>query len=809
MPDPPCARYICIHGHFYQPPRENPWLEAIEVQDSAYPYHDWNERINAECYAPNTASRILDPDFKIIDIVNNYSRISFNFGPTLLSWMENFAPETYAAIIDADVQSRKNFSGHGSAIAQVYNHMIMPLANLRDRVTQVRWGIADFVKRFGREPEGMWLAETAVDLLTLDILADHGIKFTILAPRQASRCRPIGTQEWQDASGEKIDTKMAYVCHLPSGRKINLFFYDGAISKDIAFGNLLVSGESFAHRINSAFTGGPNPQMVHIATDGETYGHHYKRADMALSYCMYDVESHGHAKITIYGEFLEKHPPSHEAEIFENTSWSCEHGIERWRSDCGCNTGAGWRQPWRAPLREDMDWLRDQLIPLYEKQMKAFTDDPWALRDDYINVVLDRTDALVEKFFTKNIRKVLKSEEKQKVLSLLEMQRNAMLMYTSCGWFFDEISGIETTQVMDYASRAMQIARILGVSLEDEYQKRLEKAPTNIPDFQNGAHVYEMFVKSTRLDLYRVLAHYAVSSLFSDYPNEFQVYAYRCSSKIYDRVEAGKLKLATGMTNIRSNVTWSELNLSFAVLHLGDFNISGGSRELSVEEDFRKMQTDVKGAFLSSDVPSTIRLMDKYLRDHEFSLWSLFRDEQRRILNLILSSTLESVEASFRQIFDTNYPIMNVMLTRRNPLPKALATTVEFVINRQLMDLLQADDINIAELERQVAEVSKWPIELDRAGLSIIARNSVRKQMNRLRETPLDLALWEKIEQMIKNLNKLKMDMGLWETQNIYFRIGKEFYSDMQAKAEKGDSTAAQWIEYFNRAGQDLGIKIS
>ena len=352
MADPPCARYICIHGHFYQPPRENPWLEAIEVQDSAYPYHDWNERINAECYAPNTASRILDPDFKIIDIVNNYSKISFNFGPTLLSWMENFAPETYQTILDADAQSRNNFSGHGSAIAQVYNHMIMPLANLRDRVTQVRWGIADFRKRFGREPEGMWLAETAVDLLTLDILADHGIKFTILAPRQASRCRPIGTETWEDASGEKINTKVAYVCHLPSGRKINLFFYDGAISKDITFGNLLVSGENFAHRINSAFADKPNPQMVHIATDGETYGHHYKRADMALSYFMYDIVAHGHAKITIYGEFLAMHPPSHEVEIFENTSWSCEHGIERWRSDCGCNTGASRASPGARPLEK-------------------------------------------------------------------------------------------------------------------------------------------------------------------------------------------------------------------------------------------------------------------------------------------------------------------------------------------------------------------------------------------------------------------------------------------------------------------------
>src|ERR1700761_7818551 len=211
---------ICIHGHFYQPPRENPWLEAVELQDSASPFHDWNERITSECYAPNARARLLDGDGRIDHLVNNYTRISYNFGPTLLSWMKDRMPEIHKAIVKSDEESRANFSGHGSAIAQVYNHMIMPLANLRDKETQVIWGLRDFESRFGRPSEGMWLAETAADDETLDVLAEHGVKFTILSPFQAARFRPFDKEEWQDANGAKIDPSMPYLVKLASGRSI-------------------------------------------------------------------------------------------------------------------------------------------------------------------------------------------------------------------------------------------------------------------------------------------------------------------------------------------------------------------------------------------------------------------------------------------------------------------------------------------------------------------------------------------------------------------------------------------------------------
>ena len=402
-------RYVCIHGHFYQPPRENPWLEDIEVQDSAYPYHDWNERITEECYATNAASRILEAEGNIVDIMNNYSMMSFNFGPTLLSWMEHHRQDVYEAILKADRLSMSRFSGHGSALAQTYNHMIMPLASKRDKYTQVIWGIRDFQKRFCRDPEGIWLPETAVDIETLEVLAELGIRFTILAPRQARRVnKNANTDQWQEVGEGGIDTTMPYICLLPSGRTINLFFYDGPISQDIAFDGLLRSGENFSKRLMEAFSEEQDrPQLVHIATDGETYGHHHRYGDMALAYCLYFIENKKLAKITNYGEYLEKYPPIYLVEIFENSSWSCIHGIERWSKDCGCSSGAhpGWRQDWREPLREAMDKLRDKIAPLYDNTASNYFRDSGEARDDYISVILNRSREHTERFLKEHAAK--------------------------------------------------------------------------------------------------------------------------------------------------------------------------------------------------------------------------------------------------------------------------------------------------------------------------------------------------------------------------------------------------------------------
>ncbi|MEX2566508.1 MAG: DUF3536 domain-containing protein, partial [Cyclobacteriaceae bacterium] len=359
-----------------------------------------------------------------------------------------------------DKDSRIRFSGHGSAMAQAFNHMIMPLANARDQETQVIWGIEDFKSRFGRFPEGMWCGETAINTETLEVMARHGIKFTILSPYQAKSTRKIGDKKWKDATGAKVDSRKAYRCQLPSGNSISLFFYDGPASQGVAFEGLLENGEVFANRLTELFSKNEEVQLANIATDGESYGHHHRHGEMALSFCLDNLEQNEDIHLTVYGEFLEKFPPEYEAEIKENSSWSCSHGVERWKSDCGCNTGGnqGWTQEWRAPLREAFDWLREKLIELYEAQMKGLCDDPWGLRNRYISIILDRSKPNIERFLEENFENDLTDEKKVTILRLLEMQYHTMLMYTSCGWFFDEVTGIESMQDIFYAARAIQLA---------------------------------------------------------------------------------------------------------------------------------------------------------------------------------------------------------------------------------------------------------------------------------------------------------------------------------------------------------------
>src|SRR5215471_15491248 len=550
-------RYVCIHGHFYQPPRENAWLEFVELQDSAYPFHDWNERITAECYAPNGTSRILDGYKNVEQILNNYAHISFNFGPTLLAWMAEKKPEAYRAILAADKESQSYYAGHGSAIAQSYNHTILPLSNSRDKYTQVYWGLRDFQFRFGREPEGMWLPETAVDLETLEILVRLGIRYTILSPYQAKRIRRLNEHGWKDVCGGRVDPSMPYEVRLPSGNTIAIFFYDGPISQAIAFDNMLASGENFASRLMSAFSDESRfwPQLVHVATDGETYGHHQKHGDMALAYALNYIEMNNLAQLTNYGEYLEKHPPMFEAEIWENSAWSCSHGLERWNSNCGCNSGAypAWSQNWRLPLRQALDWLRNVIAPAYEQKCGVLLRDPWRARNDYIDVILNREPHRRDSFFASHATHNLTDNEKTLALRLLEMQRHTMLMYTSCGWFFDELSGIETTQVIQYAGRALQLYEdVYGQSLEPMFLDRLELAKSNIPENQDGRVVYEKFVKPSVVNWRKVAAHYALRSLFEPHPEQERIYCYSVDQIDLTMNDTGRTKLAVGCAKIVS-----------------------------------------------------------------------------------------------------------------------------------------------------------------------------------------------------------------------------------------------------------------
>ena len=794
-------KYICIHGHFYQPPRENAWLEVIEVQDSAHPYHDWNERISAECYAPNTASRILDSHGVIKNIINNYAKISFNFGPTLLSWMEANDNETYEAILKADQESIKNFSGHGSAIAQVYNHIIMPLANSRDKETQIIWGIRDFEYRFKRKPEGMWLAESAVDLESLELLVKHGIKFTILAPRQAKAFRRAGGT-WKNVSEESLDTRISYRCNLPSGENIMLFFYDGGVAQRVAFDGLLNDGKKFADHLLDCFDDKTDePQLVHIATDGETYGHHHKHGDMALAYCLDHIERHKQSNLTNYAEYISKFNSVYEVEIHESSSWSCVHGVERWRNDCGCNSGgnSGWNQKWRKPLRETLDWLRDELVKIYEHEVSKVVKDPWKARNEYIDVILNRTDKTVGKFLLDHC---LEEVQPNRVLRLMEVQRNAMLMYTSCGWFFDEISGIETTQIMQYACRAMQlVSQISEVNLEVEFLQRLTEAPSNIPSLENGAVVYNKYVLPSKTNLQRVGIHYAVSSIFEDDPESFPVFNYTTSNEVFIRKEAGEQKLVLGITNVKSNVTRSEKRFAFAVIYMGKHNIIGNI-SLDMEADtFAGMSIRVVKAFEEGRLGDVFSLMQTYFGSETYTIWQLFTDEKRKVFNEITQQSMQELEDSLRRVYNRDYPLVMALANNDIPISNAYRTTFEYILNADLIKCFQSEKISVRQIERIMTDLAKWKLNIEDTGnIEILAGESVFRELKRVAEDGDNAKRIERLNRLFPLLKKFKLSPNLYKSQNLYFRIFKQ--------TNQADAHSLEWNKQFNILGDNLGVKV-
>lgn len=805
-------RYICIHGHFYQPPRENPWLEAIEIQDSAFPYHDWNEKIDAECYAPNSASRILDGERRIMDIVSNYARISFNFGPTLLSWMEVYAPDIYQAILDADRKSMVWRSGHGNAIAQVYNHMIMPLANARDKRTQIIWGIKDFECRFKRFPEGMWLSETAVDIETLEILAELGIKFTILAQHQASRVKKINSAEWDDLSKGHIDPTMAYLCKLPSGHKIHIFFYDGPISQAVAFENVLNSGEEFANRLLKGFSDRRQwPQMLNIATDGESYGHHHKYGDMAIAFVLNHIECNKLAKLTNYGEYLEKHPPTHEVEIHENTSWSCMHGIERWKSNCGCKAGGPpeWSQEWRGPLRNAMDWLRDQFVSTYENKAKEYLKNPWEARDEYIEVILNRSKERIGKFLAKHATNNLNEDEKIIVLKLLEMQRHAMLMYTSCGWFFAEISGLEAMQIMEYAGRAIQLFKdVFHNGLEDAFQERLARAKSNLPEYSDGACIYEIFVKPSMIDLKKVGVHFAVSALFETYAEKTKIYCYAVQIEDYQKLEDGTMKLAIGRISVTSEITGKSERMIFGGLHLGTHDFNGGVSLFLQDVEYQRIKSEMIAVFEKGAAADIVRMMDKHFGMHNYSLLDLFKDEQRKILHQVISSTIQEFEETYRRMYENNRILMGFLQETGIPIPKAFYTAADFILN---VDLKKAfdEEIDAKKIRTIINDIKRWRVAVEFLGLEFKVRHKAEEIMNKFCGNISDISLLLETQKVIESLRSLPIEVNLWHMQNIYFKIAKTKYREFLSKEKSGDKDAARWVEVFKQIGHNLFFNIT
>jgi alpha-amylase/alpha-mannosidase (GH57 family) len=769
-------RAIVLHGHFYQPPRENPWLEAVEVQDSASPYHDWNERVTAECYAPNTAARRVDENNKVLDIVNNFEKISFNVGPTLFAWLARERPDVYAKILEADRASVAARDGHGNAIAQVYNHMIMPLASRRDKVTQVRWGLDDFRARFGREPEGLWLPETAVDNESLEVLAEAGVRFTILAPHQAARVRPLGAEAWENADG--IDPSRAYLWRGPRGLSLAIFFYDGPISRGIAFEGLLDRAEHFVTWLEAAFSDQRTwPQLVHCATDGETYGHHKRFGEMALAAAVQQIEAGETATLTNYGAFLAAHPPTHEVEIREQTSWSCAHGIERWRSDCGCAARGDWHQRWRAPLREAVDWLRDQIDPFFEARASACLKDPWAARDAYLAIVLDRSEEQLEAFFTEHARAPLDAAGRVEARRLLELQRNRLLMYTSCGWFFDEISAIEPVQILRYAAMALQYLDDLGGGrLEEAFVQRLAAAPSNIIELRDGAEVYRRLVRPTVVTPSRVVAHYAIAGFREPPEADARVFAYRVRRLDEASEVSDSTSLRVGHVRVSAEATGETREAAYAMVHFGGHDFSCGIGPWQGQTAYDAMKADLLERCARRSVADLVRGLDEYFTGGLASLSHLFLDERRRVLADVIRATLEKLEATYRQIWEESRKLVHDLREVDAPIPEALALVTRHVLAQQVRGFLEPLPELGAIPDRvfeAAGEARALGLVLDLAPLRPILNRAIGRVLDAIAEEPSGEHIG-RATALIEGARSLDIPYGHWATQNRFFRIWRE-----------------------------------
>lgn len=701
--------YVTLHGHFYQPPRENPYLNAIERQPSASPFHDWNERIYHECYRPNAFARVLNDQGEVLGIVNNFEFFSFNIGPTLMSWLEHYDPEVYQRILEADRRSAQRLNGHGNAIAQAYNHIILPLANERDKQTQIRWGKADFQARFGREPEGLWLAETAVDYATLKVLIEEGIRYIILAPSQAERCRPLPTAEepdpmWTEVGGSQIDPVQPYRCFLPNGDPsrdyIDIFFYDGPISRDMGFNDVLSSSQHLAGRISQAVRGDHrDSQLISAATDGETFGHHKGGTEKALAYAFVEEFPRRGWTVTNYAHYLSLCPPTWEVQLKPVTAWSCSHGVDRWQDDCGCGGGGLWHQKWRRPLRDSLDWLRDQLIRVFDDIGRKLFKDPWLARDEYIEVMLDRSVPTINRFLARHQTHKLNAAERIDALRLLEMQRHSLLMYTSCGWFFEEVSRPEGTQILRYAARALELAGdVSGVQLERAFIKRLATIPSNVELFKDGAEVYRQLVQPAQIGLNQVAAHYAISSLFTTYAREQRVYCYAIQQHDYVLQRMGSLTLAMGHISLTSEITRESVGAIFAVLHLGGWDFHCCIQPFTGRRAYSQVKEAVFDSLHQGSAAQTILAMSRWFGDQSFTLETLFAEERHRILKLLSRETLTRLDQLYTQVYRDNYGVLMAFHRDELEVPQELQVAAEIAISHRALTALQA-------LERETSDL--------------------------------------------------------------------------------------------------------
>ena len=771
-------KYICIHGHFYQPPRENPWLGQIEIQDSAHPYRNWNERIDNECYGRNGAARVLNSKGKIIKIINNYEYISFNFGPTLLEWLKQDAKDTYKQILRADTKSAQKTNGNGNAMAQVYNHIIMPLATYEDKKTQVIWGIKDFIHRFRRMPKGMWLAETAVDTESLEVLAKYKIAFTVLAPRQAQSIRKMGDKNWHSVNETNIDTRRPYLINLPSGNNIVVFFYDGSVSRDVAFNGMLNDGKHFAHSLMRNFDNNQEPQLVNIAIDGETFGHHHKSGEMALAYCVHYTQECLDAKIINYSGYLEKFPPTYEARIHENSSWSCVHGIERWRSNCGCaaDPGSGWSQEWRTTLRDTFNKLRDKLFDFYMDKCSNFTDDPLQARNDVIQILLATNKVhATRKFVCLHRNRLLSQEERKIFLRLMQMQYNSMLMFTSCGWFFDEVSGLEPTQNMRYADRACAIyQKITKQDISIELIEKLSAAKSNLPQFKNAKEVFEAFVLPSRSSFPKIAMYLAFKSLLFEKIIELKNDRYKIYLESFHKREFGGIRAGMGKILMQSLSTLNKYSFYFVAchLHLENMSFIGGYSENMPQKEFAESQKLFQ-KIEKIRVSNVLDIINKYFSQNMFFYRDLLKENQREIARIVLQREINPSRNFYEDLYEKTYAAAEHLANNTVQLPYIFESNIKVVLVYKFLDIF-ADDvdmIDIQALRKEIKDIQHWKLNLQLQEVALVIANKILQMMRKLDKNIRKLKLIENITSVLTILQEISIDINLWRSQNHFLYL--------------------------------------
>ncbi len=796
---------VVIHGHFYQPPRENPWIEQIEEEASAHPYHDWNARVAAECYTPNGCARIYDGQRRILDIVNNYEKLSFNFGPTLLAWLEVHAPLTYQRLLAADRLSLARL-GHGNAIAQAYNHVILPLATPRDRETEVIWGLKDFQHRFHREAEAMWLPETAVDYPTLATLVAHGLEYVILSPYQARRVRPLTGDAWEMVQAQTLDTTQAYRCFLPNASEaqderpyIDVFFYNGGVASDLSFSDLLKDSQQLVVRLEEGFRADlPRPQLLNVATDGENYGHHHKFGELALAHALAVVLPQQGFTLTNYAAFLEVSPPQMEVELDlgpkgEGSSWSCTHGVGRWQEDCGCSTGGPptWNQRWRTPLREAFDYLNDHLAQVFEKEGAKYLRDPWAARNDYIEVILDRQEETIARFFSRHGVKALTHQSWFQPLRLLEMQRHVLLMYTSCGWFFTDLSGLETIQVMKYAARALQLGqRLTQENLEEPFLKRLEQAESNKSEEGNGRDIFLRRVKPAVVDFPKIVNQWAISWL-KDRERQcpHKVYHFRVKALEQEVRTQGTLDLASGRLQVTSGVTWREETLSFFTVHLGSYLYRTQVLQNHSPEDFQSLKQEFFRV-LAETPEDLIPLLASRMVERYYTVHDIFQEEKGRIFLDLLAETREKVLGDVAHHFGDAAPVLRAMATERLLLPHLYRALGEITLNHRLVGILRRLEPEPEFLSKS-EEMLDLLQEADLFGFKLESREGAKILRRILHHHLSDLATGfhpaaaANLMNFLKLQRRIPITLDITEAQNFFFGLLKEHFKTLAALAAR------------------------